>query len=104
MSARAGYSWMRVVLRSLYAEWTREQAVAAIRTPDQLAALRAEIEANIDETGEPTAIPAGEYGDNLLLALLSLRVKFPESEGTEKLETNIAMRERRGFEPGSNRQ
>jgi hypothetical protein len=94
VSAETDYTWMRVVLRSLYQDWTVEQALAAIRNREQLAALRAEMDARVRETGAANAIPAGEFGDNLLLALLTLRAKFAETDGMAKLETNIAMRRR----------
>lgn len=94
MSNGADYTWMRVVLRSLYAEWTVEQVIAAIRNREQLIALRAEMEARLRELGDNSLIPAGDAGDNLLLALLSLRAKFAEPEGMAKLEVNLAMRQR----------
>lgn len=94
MSAELDFTWMRLVLRSLYQEWTTARAIAAIRNREQLAALRAEMDGRLRAAGDAAGIPAGEFGDNLLLALLSLRAKFAEPDGMAKLETNIAMRRR----------
>lgn len=95
MGASVDYSWMRVVLRALYDETTTPQAVETIRSPERLSAMRRDVQSRILMEGKLGRMPAGDYGDNLLLALLSLRVKFPQAEGFEKLETNIAMRQAR---------
>jgi len=90
------FSWMRVVLRSLFDESTPVTARAAITSPDSLAELRRDLEMRVLAAGKLGRIPTGEFGDNLLMALIALRLKFPLEEAFEKLEINIAMRERRG--------
>ena len=44
------------------------------------------------ESDPAIAVPAGDRGGNLLMALLALRVKFPSEEARAKLETNLSMR------------
>lgn len=92
---------MRVVLHALYAEMTSRQAVDTIQSPNRLAALRRDVQPRLLADGKLGRIPPGDYGDNLLLALLSLRAKFAEEEGLQKLETNIAMRRERDGRGGS---
>lgn len=96
MTTSIDFSWMRVVLRSLFDESTPDTARAAITSPDALAELRRDLEMRVLSDGRLGRIPAGEFGDNLLMALIALRLKFPLEEAFEKLEINIAMRERRG--------
>lgn len=89
------FSWMRVVLVMLFRDLTTEQAVEALRDATARDRLRAELNENELDRGRLGRIPDGDYGDNLLQAILALRVKFPIEDATAKLETNIAMRERR---------
>lgn len=94
MNGVSDFSWMRVVMRTLFDDYTREQALAAISSEPTREQLRATLQSELS-TGRLGSIPTGEYGDNLLQALLALRVKFPEAEAFEKLEVNIALRDRR---------
>lgn len=89
------FSWMRVVLAMLFRDLKTEQAVEALRDATARDRLRAELNDNELDRGRLGRIPDGDYGDNLLQAILALRVKFPIEDATAKLETNIAMRERR---------
>jgi hypothetical protein len=92
MNQGTEFDWMRTVLTRLYDGWSAEQAMRAIQSGEQLEALRVECESGlVGDTGKAT-IPSGDYGNNLLLALLALRTKFPRDEGLAKLETNLAMR------------
>ncbi len=79
--------WMRPALAALIDHVDVATARRALTDPATLAVLRAEV-----ETDHAVAVPAGERGDNLLTALLALRVKFPPDEARAKLETNLAMR------------
>lgn len=89
------FSWMRVVLAALFRDFTTEQAVEFLRDSKSRDRLRADLDDRALDGGRLGHIPRGEYGDNLLQAILALRVKFPIEEASAKLETNIAMRERR---------
>jgi hypothetical protein len=86
---------MRVVLAALFRDLATEQAVEFLRDSESRDRLRAGLNERELDGGRLGQIPAGDYGDNLLQAILALRVKFPIEEATVKLETNIAMRERR---------
>lgn len=89
MSDPVDFAWMRRVLQSLFDDTSREVALDAIRSVDRFAELSARLRATVD------GIPAGDYGDNLVMAMLALRVKFPYDEAAAKLEVNIAMRSER---------
>ena len=86
---------MRLVLAALFRDVTDGEAFAFLRDPEARNRLRAELNAGELANGRLGRIPDGDYGDNLLQAILALRIKFPIEEATTKLETNIAMRERR---------
>ncbi len=79
--------------------WMRGALVVLIEHLDDVGARHALTDATVfDEVralveAEPTlSVPVGDRGDNLLRALLALRVKFPADEARAKLETNLAMR------------
>lgn len=82
-----GDGWMRPALDALIARVDDVSARAALVT----APAFAEIRALVDED-KTLDVPVGDRGDNLLKALLALRVKFPPEEARAKLESNLAMR------------
>jgi hypothetical protein len=85
---------MRLALDEMF-QIPRERAAEAIRSSSDFDRLRVEIGTNLTRRDGSIPIPGGEYGNNLLMALLALRVKFPREEAFAKLELNISMRERR---------
>ena len=87
---------MRVVLAILFDEYSHDDAVRLLRDDAARTAFRREVDRRLAETHLAEFVPAGDRGDNLLQAILALRVKFPREEALEKLNLNIAMRERRG--------
>jgi hypothetical protein len=89
----ASYDWMRATLIALFDDVTTEAAVESLRDPATRTQLRARLNQRLTTSGEGS-IPAGDRGDNLLQAMLALRVKFPRDEAIAKLEINISMRER----------
>lgn len=95
VNERAGFSWMRLVLQALYDDVAPERAVEAIRSGDALAILKEDLTSGTDGRAPVRGIPAGEHGDNLILALLALRTKYDYEEARAKVEMNIAMRARR---------
>lgn len=95
MTTSVDFSWMRVVMRSLFDERSITDARAAIDSPIELDKLRSDLQERVLASGRLGRIPAGDFGDNLLLAMLALRTKFDEREAFDKLEVNIAMREKR---------
>jgi hypothetical protein len=86
---------MRLVLGSLFDESTLEAARGAIQSDEKRLELRRDLEMRVLSDGRLGRIPEGDFGDNLIMALLALRTKFPRDEAFEKLEINIAMRDRR---------
>jgi hypothetical protein len=83
------------VLAALFRDVSDGDAFASLRDPEARQRLRVELNEHELASGRLGRIPDGDYGDNLLQAILALRIKFPVEEATAKLETNIAMRERR---------
>ena len=78
--------WMRPALDALFDRVDDGCARAALTDSEAFDEVRALVDAGT------IALPAGDRGDNLLKALLALRVKFPPEEARAKLETNLAMR------------
>ena len=80
-------NWMRSALAALIDHVDDTTAREALADDAAFDGLRARLEA------DPVPdMPAGDRGDNLLRALLALRVKFSPDEARAKLETNLAMR------------
>ena len=77
---------MRPALEALIADVSVEEARDALRGPEQLRGLRDRL------VSVTPGLPTGERADNLLQALISLRVKFTPDEARARLETNLAMR------------
>ena len=93
--ASRDFGWMRLVLAALYRDCADGEVFLFLRDASAREALRGRLNAVYLASGRLGQIPSGDYGDNLLQAILALRIKFPQDEATAKLETNIAMRERR---------
>lgn len=89
-----GYDWMRIALATAFDRYAPAEAIRCLQDEAALRTLRAEVERQLLDSGSSECIPPGAYGDNLLQAILTLRVKFPREQATEKLELNIAMRAR----------
>ena len=79
--------WMRPALAALIDGVDDADARRALTDPIAFAAVRAQVESD-----RSVGVPGGERGENLMTALIALRVKFPLDEARAKLETNLAMR------------
>lgn len=79
-------TWMRAALAALIDAVERDVAQRTLTDDDALRALRDRLDGLVAD------IPAGDRGDNLIRALIALRVKFSPDEARAKLETNLAMR------------
>jgi len=82
-----GDAWMRPVLDALIEQVDEVASRRALVDPASFDEVRARLDA-----AAAGLIPDGDRGDNLLMALLALRVKFGPDEARAKLETNLAMR------------
>jgi hypothetical protein len=78
---------MRGALDALFAHIPDEQAIAALRSQAGLSTLRSRLAPLLT-----APVPEGERGDNLLRALIALRLKFPLDEARARLEKNLALR------------
>ena len=87
---------MRPVLSALFDWMSVEETLTCIRDENTRQSLRSRLGREALADGRLGAIPAGQYGDNLLQAVLSLRAKFDRETAMQKLELNISMRSRQG--------
>jgi len=82
---------MAIALDLLWDEYDREAARSLLVDETGRVAVLARVRALTAEAGGRS--PAtGSVGDNLLMAILALRVKFTRGESVEKLIKNVAMR------------
>ena len=86
--------WMRPALAYLFEMCEPAGLRPALRDPAALQDLRSSLTAALDPV-ERTGVPVGERGDNLILALIALRLKFSRPEAEQKLERNLMLREQR---------
>ena len=89
------YRWMEKLLGLLFARFDRAQALDMLRDLGARHRAIAEIVPELVAVGMPEAMLRTPEGENLFVAVLSLRLKFPEAEAREKVALNIAMREGR---------
>ena len=82
---------MRLVLDQLFERHEKADLFPVIDDPLALAELRANVVDSLDPA-QAMRIPVGDRGDNLLLALIALRLKFDRDDAFAKLEKNIAFR------------
>jgi hypothetical protein len=85
---------MRPVLSALFDWMSVEETLTCIRDENARQSLRSRLGREALADGRLGAIPAGQYGDNLLQAVLSLRAKFDRETAMQKLELNISMHSR----------
>lgn len=83
------------MLTALFQWLTVEETLACLQDDSARAELRARLNHEALAGGQDGAIPDGQYGDNLLQAVLALRAKFDQPTAVQKLELNISMRSRR---------
>jgi hypothetical protein len=90
-----GMVWMRPALAYLFDECEDELLRRAVRDGEVLRQLRIGLTGALSPS-DRLAVPAGERGDNLILGLVALRLKFPRPEAEGKLEKNLALRAESG--------
>ena len=86
---------MEALLDLLFAEYDREAAMRQLRDEVARTAAIEAVAPRLTAAGLPPGFLASEAGANLYLAVLTLRIKFPPDEATQKVRLNIAMREGR---------
>ncbi len=91
MTAGDNAEWMRPALDALFAVDDTARLRTSITDQAELGRLRAEITRSLSQV-DRYRVPAGERGDNLILALVALRLKFPQEEARLKLEKNLQLR------------
>ncbi|MEX1157886.1 MAG: hypothetical protein WEC79_03020 [Thermomicrobiales bacterium] len=93
--SRADYQWMEALLDALFVGYGLDEAMTLLRSPGERERAMQRLSAELEAGGMPAGMLASPEGQNLFVAVLSLRIKFPEPEAREKVALNIAMRERR---------
>lgn len=91
---RRSYRWMHDLLDVLYSDVLPETAVLLLKDENERSRAR-ETVPGVDALLQAyPEIDAREF-DNLLVALLALRMKFDPEQAHSKVELNVAMREGR---------
>jgi len=91
---RRSYRWMAEVLDALFEHLDDATAVNMLRDKKARDLSPEVVAIGSDVRRRHPELEDIEF-DNLFVALLALRVKFPHDEATRKVAMNIAMRERR---------
>ena len=89
------YRWMEALLLALFDRWDDQQARELLRNAASRPFALAELMPALIEDGADPALLASAAGENLVLAVLALRLKFPRDEALVKVRQNIVMREHR---------
>jgi hypothetical protein len=89
------YRWMEGLLDALYTRFDRSEAMTLLRDLGERERAMRRLASELEAGGMPAGMLASPEGQNLFVAVLSLRIKFPEQEAREKVALNIAMREGR---------
>jgi hypothetical protein len=84
-------AWMRPALAYLFDHCKDERLRNAVQDAGVLRQVRIDLTESLS-SADRLSIPAGDRGDNLILALIALRLKFPRPEAEQKLEKNLALR------------
>lgn len=90
-----GYRWMEALLDLLFARFERAEAMRVLRDAAERQRAMAELSSDLVAAGMPAGMLETGEGQNLFIAVLTLRLKFPRAEAREKVALNIAMREGR---------
>lgn len=83
---------MRPALNWLFESGDPALMRQAVGDQAALSTLRAQV-SNTLTTTSGSSVPPGTRGDNLILALVALRLKFSREEAEAKLEKNLALRQ-----------
>ena len=86
---------METLLDLLFARYERPEALTFLQDLGARERAKGELVDELVSAGMPQAMLTTSEGDNLFVAVLALRLKFPEDEAREKVLLNISMREQR---------
>ena len=84
---------METLLDLLFARYERPEALTFLQDLGARERAKGELVDELVSAGMPQAMLTTSEGDNLFVAVLALRLKFPEDEAREKVLLNISMRE-----------
>lgn len=86
---------MRRCLEWLYDDVSDDDARHMLTNPEVREARYAEIAPTLHDAGMPVGMLESSEGQSLGVAILALRLRFPRQDGLDRVDLNIAMRERR---------
>lgn len=86
---------METLLDLLFTQYERAAAMTLLRDLTERERAMTRLSVELEAAGMPAGMLASSEGQNLFVAVLSLRIKFPEHEARDKVALNIAMREGR---------
>jgi hypothetical protein len=86
---------MATLLVALFERYDRSAALDLLRDIDTRQRAIDELSPELVAAGMPESMLTTSEGQNLFVAVLSLRLKFSKAEALEKVALNIAMREGR---------
>lgn len=84
---------MATLLELLFASYDRPMALDMLRDITVRAQAIDALEPQLVAAGMPPGMLRSSEGENLFVAVLSLRLKFPLEEAREKVALNIRMRD-----------
>lgn len=88
----ATWEWLEALLDLLFERFDDAGARALLRDPALRRAALGQLSDHLAAAGAPADLADSAHGDNLVMAVLALRVKFPRDEARAKVRRNIAMR------------
>jgi hypothetical protein len=94
-TGRSDYRWMATLLDLLFDRFSRAEALALLRDLDARARATESLTPDLERAGLPPGMLTAQEGQNLFVAVLGLRLKFPIDEARQKVALNISMREGR---------
>jgi hypothetical protein len=84
---------METLLDLLFARYERPEALMFLQDLEARERAKSDLVDELVPAGMPQGMLTTPEGDNLFVAVLALRLKFPEDEARDKVALNIAMRE-----------
>lgn len=88
----ASWAWLETLLDLLFERFDDAGAKALLLDPELRHGAVEQLADTLVGAGAPADLADSSQGDNLVMAVLALRVKFPRDEARGKVRRNIAMR------------
>jgi hypothetical protein len=86
---------METLLELLFARYERPEALTVLQDLEARERAKGEMATDLESAGMKQGMLTTSEGDNLFVAVLALRLRFPQDEARDKVALNISMREQR---------